>query len=366
MKIAKKTVPLLLLLLALVGCDDVNRENFGGLIGVVGQPRVAGADVEIYDATKFVSIYDTTDLIVTARTDNTGRFSVELADALLGRPLILVVRPDAANATYFDYGATGSPDIAFDNQPWVSVIPEWLGGEFPCAVNPLTTMAFHALMNVPAAEAGSGKARFARENVNAANTAIASSFGLKSNLPQSMPASIGISSFPADSNTFLQNNALSSSYAYVCVQLAVAANVFVTAAGSGDALDFYDALYLDARDGVIDGAEYGVVNPYLASALSVTGVETDGSSSLINWLSTQALSAGDEAQLSNGGVGFDPVVTTIIDLQSTSTGAARVQRIDSFDVMNYPYSGATVLTIRGHGFRSTDVFEFQSFDDSGA
>ncbi|MCF6227329.1 MAG: hypothetical protein L3J82_01520, partial [Planctomycetes bacterium] len=123
MSILKKTLPLLILLLALASCDDVNRENFGGLIGVVGQPHVAGADVEVYDATKFVSIYDNAGLIVTVKTNNTGRFSIELADALLGRPLILVVRPDAANATYFDYGATGSPDIAFDNQPWVSVIP---------------------------------------------------------------------------------------------------------------------------------------------------------------------------------------------------------------------------------------------------
>ncbi|MCF6228691.1 MAG: hypothetical protein L3J82_08555, partial [Planctomycetes bacterium] len=238
--------------------------------------------------------------------------------------------------------------------------------EFPCAVNPLTTMAFHALMNIPVSEIGSGKVRFAKENVDAANTAIASSFGLKSRLPQSMPAAIGISSFPAASNSFLQDNALSTSYAYVCVQLSVAANVFVTAVGSGDALDFYDALFLDARDGVIDGAEYGVNNTYLASALSITGIETDGSSSLINWLSTQALSAGDEAQINIDGDGFDPAVTTMIDLQSTSTGAARVQRIDSFDVLNYPYGGATVLTIKGHGFRSTDVFEFQSFDDSGA
>jgi hypothetical protein len=362
----KKLLPLIIVLLALAGCDDVKRDRFGGLLGLVGQPPVAFADVEVYDATEFVSLHDSSGRIGTAVTSSDGRFSYELSDDFLGRPLILVVRPSTTLTTYFDYGAAGSPDVSFDNQPWVSVIPEWLGGEFACAVNPLTTMAFHSLMNVPASEVGSGLSRFSRENVDAANSGIATAFGLSSNLSQTMPSAVVGGAFPAASNSFLQDNRRSASYSYVCVQLAVAANVFVTAAGSGDALDFYDALFLDARDGAIDGQEYGTANPYLASALSVIGSESDGSSSLLNWLSTQPLSATDEGFVDSTNVGFEPDVSTIIDLQSTSTGSGRMQRIDSFDVINYSFNGATVLTVRGQGFRTTDVFEFQSFDDSGA
>ncbi|MDC1142542.1 hypothetical protein OAU50_05590 [Planctomycetota bacterium] len=359
----KKFLPLLMVLLALTGCDEVKRDRFGGLIGIVGQPSVAFADVDIYDATKFRSLSDSTGLIGTATTGADGRFNYELGNSLLGRPMILVVRPSATTTTYFDYGATGSPDIAFDNQAWVSVIPEWLGGEFACAVNPLTTMAFHALVNIPASEIGSGIARFSSANVNAANSAVATAFGIKADISTVMPTAVIGGGFPASSNTFRQESSYSTSYAYVGVQLAIAGNAFVTATGGGDVLDFYDALFLDARDGVIDGQEFGTPNTYLASALSVVGVEADGSSTLLNWLSTQPLSASEEGFVNSANEGFDPSVATILDLQSTSTGAARVQRIDSFDVVNFPFSGSTVMTIRGKGFRTTDVFEFLSGDD---
>src|SRR5690606_5566886 len=142
------------------------------------------------------------------------------------------------------------------------------------------------------------------------------------------------------------------SYAYACLQLAIAANDFAnTTAAADDALDFYEALFHDAQDGALDGQNFGTPQPVLNQVPALVGREATGESSLLLWLSTHALTPLQEGFLSNarGGGAFDPLPADILDVQSTATGALRPTRIDSFDVQNYPYSGNLVLTVKGAG-----------------
>ncbi|MCA8914722.1 MAG: hypothetical protein KDB90_04855 [Planctomycetes bacterium] len=371
---AKRSILALVVFIGLLGtlpgCDDVRTGAFGGVLGIVGQPAVGGCQVDVYNALQFEALDSTAGLIRSGTTKANGRFNIELPDKLLGKPLILVARP-GPTALYRNFGAAGAPDVVWDlpHQPWVAVLNEFRGGEIYVAINPITTMAFHSLMRLPSTEFGAGDLRFDRDVVNAVHYATASNFGIKVD-----PASDGItppsgSEFEPLTVFYLEDGDGNQSYAYACLQLAIAANDFAsTTAAADDALDFYDALFHDAQDSVIDGQYFGTPEAVINQIPALVGLETDGVSSLLLWLSTHALTASQEDVLSNarGNGRFDPTPADMIDLQSQGTGTLRPTRIDSFDVQNYPYSGNVVMTIKGAGLRATDRFIFRSNDDSKA
>lgn len=370
----KRAILFLCLLIAALGatpgCDEVQNDAFGGVLGMVGQPAIGGCQVDVYNALAFESLDSTAGRIGAGTTASNGRFAIELDDAHLGRPLLLVARP-GPTALYRDFGAVGAPDVVWDSprQPWVAVLNEWRGGEIYAAINPITTVAFHSLMRLPTEEFGPGLSRFDREVVNAVHAATAANFGIRVD-----PSSEGItppsgSEFEPLDVFYLENADRCQSYAYACLQLAIAANDFAnTTAAADDALDFYEALFHDAQDGALDGQNFGTPQPVLNQVPALVGREATGESSLLLWLSTHALTPLQEGFLSNarGGGAFDPLPADILDVQSTATGALRPTRIDSFDVQNYPYSGNLVLTVKGAGLRNTDRFVFRSNDDSTA
>ena len=370
----KRAIFLTLLCLALLGvlpgCDDVKSDDFGGVLGVVGQPAIGGCTVEVYNALSFESLDSTTGLITSGTTRASGRFNIELPNWTLGKPLILVARP-GPTAMYRNFGAAGSPDVVWDDphEPWVCVLNEFRGGEIYTAINPITTIAFHSLMRLPSSEFGIGDLRFDRPNVDAVHAATAANFGIRVD-----PSADGVtpptgSEFEPQAVFYLEDSNRSQSYAYACLQLAIAANDFATTtAAADDALDFYEALFHDAQDAVLDGQYFGMPEPVLNQIPALVGRETTGESSLLLWLSTHALTAGQEAFLINArnGGAFDPVPTDMLAIQAVGTGALRPTRIDDFDVQNYPYSGNVVMTITGTGLRATDRFLFRSNDDSKA
>ncbi|MCB9932296.1 MAG: hypothetical protein H6841_02625 [Planctomycetes bacterium] len=370
----KQAISCLCLLIAalglLPGCDEVQSDDFGGVMGIVGQPAIGGCAIDVYDALEFESLESITGRVGVGTSRANGRFAIELPDAYLGRPLILVARP-GPTALYRDFGAVGAPDVVWDDprQPWVAVLNEWRGGEIYVAINPITTMAFHSLMRLPTEEFGPGKQRFDREVVNAVHAATAANFGVRVD-----PSSEGVtppsgSEFEPLDVFYLEDSDRCQAYAYVCLQLAIAANDFSnTTAAADNALDFYEALFHDAQDGALDGQYFGTPEPVLNQVPALVGREPTGESSLLLWLSTHALTPLQQGFLSNAraGGGFDPAPADILDVQSTATGALRPTRIDSFDVQNYPYSGNLVMTIKGAGLRNTDRFVFRSADDAGA
>lgn len=354
-----------ILLGLLPGCDDVSTDDFGGVLGVVGQPAISNCTVDVYDATQFESLDSMAGRIGTGRTRASGRFAIELKDRYLGRPLIVVARP-GPDARYKDFGAPGNPDVVWDSprEPWVSVVTEWLGGEFYVAVNPITTVAFHSQMRLPTQDFGTGLQRFARPVTTGVQLATAANFGIAVT-----PSLDGItppkgSAFAAQDVFYLEDEDRNQSYAYVCLQLALAANDFanLTASGSDGALDFYEALFRDAHDGVLDGQYFGAPVPYLNELPAVVGRGAGGESNLLAWISTHVLSAAQEDFLNNNrdDPGFSPAPADMLALQAGATGSLRGVRIDSFDVRNYPYSGNVVMTVRGEGFRFTDRFVFRS------
>lgn len=352
----------------LPGCDEVNNDDFGGVLGVVGQPAISNCDIDVYDATKFVSLDSTVGRIGNGTSRDSGRFAIDLKDSYLGRPLIVVARP-GPNARYRDFGAAGNPDVVWDSprEPWVSVVTEWLGGESYVSVNPITTVAFHSQMRLPAEDVGTGIQRFARSTSTAVQQATAANFGIAV-----IPSIEGItppkgSPFEEQSVFYLEDGDRNQSYAYACLQLAIAANDFAnTSAGTDDALDFYEAMFRDAQDGVLDGQYFGVAVPHLNQIPSVVGRGANGESNLLNFISTHALSAAQEDFLNNArdDEGFNPTPTDMIALQAGATGSLRGVRIDSFDVQNFPYSGNVVMTVKGDGFRYSDRFVFRSSNDA--
>lgn len=352
-------------LLALSGCDDVRRDAFGGLIGTVGYPPIADCEVELYDAIQFQGLNSSAGLIIKTRTDAAGRFAVEFDDSYLGRPIIAVARP-GPTAMYRDFGASGTPDVAFDapRQPWVGVLDEWLGGEDTVTINPITTMAFHALMRLPVTEVGPGALRFDREVVQTTHTAMAANFGFRSDPAAELPAPPGGPLFVPVTANYLENNDRATSYTWACLQLAKAANDFAsTTAGADNALDFYEAMFEDAQDGALDGQYFGQAQPFLNQVPSVVGRDADGASRLLRWVATVPLNATEQgyAGAARGGA-FDPAPAFMLALQADATGAARPMRVDSIDVWNFPFSGNVELTIRGAGMRRSDHFLVRSFD----
>jgi hypothetical protein len=357
-------------LLLAFGCDEVDRSSFGGVIGQVGQPAIANCDIEIYDALRFVSLSSTEGRIATGRSTSGGRFKIKLNDKHLGRPLILVARP-GPNALYRDFGAPGTPEIAFDapRQPWVSVLNEWLGGEDVIAINPITTLVFHSLMRLPVSEVGGGKARFDRNYTNAVAAAVAANFGLKNNLsteslvPPKGPDFVSVDAF------YLEESGRHASYTAACLQLAVAANDFVglTADPNDTALDFYEALARDARDGVIDGQVHGTPDDYLNEVPAVVGIDTDGASLLMRYIAGLPLTTQQQGFASAQTDGdFNPNYADMLAIQVDATGSLLPTRVEYFDMINIPYSSDIELTLRGQGFRRTDRFIFRSNDDSKA
>jgi hypothetical protein len=358
---------LLCALFALAGCDEVTRSAFGGVIGVVGHPAIAAVEVQVYDALQFEGLDSGRGLIGSGVTNAGGRFSIPLTGDHLGRPLILVARP-GPEARYRDFGAPGSPDRPFGagREPWVGVLSEWRGGEAVAAVNPLTTMAFHSLMRLPATDVGGGVLRFDRNVVDGVTSAVGSSFGLRADPASELPAPPRGAEFEFLRLFYREDNERSTAYTYVCLQLARAANEFVAALGDPNltALDFYEALYRDAADGVLDGARFGVPDPLLGQDPAVVGREPDGAGALLRWLSARPLSALDAAAAGAIRDGrFDLPVEEMLELQNASTGALRPTRVDEWDVFHYPYSGDVVLTLRGRGLRRTDRFVFRGFSN---
>lgn len=353
----------LLALLALSGCDEVNRSAFGGIKGHVGFPAISDCRVEIYNALAFEGLDSSAGLIATGRTNDAGKFSIEIKDKYLGRPLVIVARP-GPDSMYRDFGAAGNPDVPFDQprQPWVGVLNEWLGGEDVVSVNPMTTIAFHSLMRLPAEQVGPATLRFDRNTVNATFAATAANFGVNSHLAAENPAPPKGPMFEEPKFFFREENAKSVSYTYACLQLAKAANDFVagTIDPTDSALDFYEALFRDAHDGVLDGNYFGTPETFLATGPGVVGRDTDGASLLLRWLATVPLDAAEEgyAGVANDGE-FDPEPAVMLALQNDATGALRPTRIVRFDVRNYPFSGNVEMTIRGQGFRRSDRFVFR-------
>src|SRR5690606_27519573 len=84
-----------LALLLLAACDEVNRDAFAGVKGAVGYPPVSDCLVEVYNALTFEHLDSAQGRIATGRTNSAGRFSIELDEHYLGRPLVLVARPDS-------------------------------------------------------------------------------------------------------------------------------------------------------------------------------------------------------------------------------------------------------------------------------
>lgn len=370
---SRQTLRLLCLclpILFLFGCDEVNRDAFGGVVGQVGQPAIAQCDVEIYDALLFEGLSSSVGRIATGRTNDGGRFKIKLKSRHLGRPLILVARP-GPDALYRDFGAPGSPDIAYDGprQPWVGVLNEWLGGEDVVAVNPITTLMFQALMRLPVTQVGGGDARFDRNVTNAVAAAVAANFGLKNNLsseslvPPKGPDFASIDAF------YLEDDARHASYTAACLQLALAANGFVglTADLNDTALDFYEALSRDAMDGVLDGQVYGTTDDFLGEIPAVIGQDVDGASLLMRYIAGFALTAQQQGFANaQAGKEFSPAYADMLVLQNDATGSLLPTRVDSFDMLNIPYSSDIELTLRGQGMRRTDRFLFRSGDDSKA
>lgn len=359
-------VALAVVLFAASGCDEVQRSAFGGLIGTVGYPPVKNCEVEVYDALAFRSLDDKTGIIAATRTDSVGRFAVEFSEHFLGRPLIVVARP-GPTAIYRDFGAPGAPDVSFDapRQPWVGVLAEWLGGEDTIAVNPITTAAFHALMRLPSTEIGGGGLRFDREVVFTLHAAVAANFGIKSDPATELPAPPGGPEFVPAAPNFLEDNNRATAYTYACLQLAKAANEFCnTTPGADNALDFYEAMFEDARDGALDGLVYGVPQAYLNQVPAVVGRSATGVSRLFTFVNTSVLTPTEQswAGAARGG-GFDPAPTFMLDLQALATGACRPTRVDYIDVWNMPFSGNLELTVRGAGFRASDWFVIRSQQD---
>ncbi len=357
----------LLALVVLSGCDEVNRGAFGGIKGHVGFPAISDCRVEVYNALQFTGLDATDGLIATGRTNAAGKFSIKLKDKYLGRPLIIVARP-GPSAMYRDFGAAGTPDVAFDSprQPWVGVLNEWLGGEDIVSVNPITTVAFHSLMRQPTEQVGQVNLRFDRNNVNAVFNATAANFGIKSLPCAENPAPPDGPMFEEPKYFYLEENSRSTSYTYACLQLAKAANEFVltTATPSDTALDFYEGLFRDAHDGVLDGMYFGTPETFLNGVPSVVGRDTDGASLLFRWMATVPLSAAEQGYAGAGKEGvFDPGVSQMLDIQDSATGSLRPTRIDRADVSNFPYSGNVEMTIRGEGFRRTDRFLLRNGDD---
>ncbi|MCC7508511.1 MAG: hypothetical protein IT464_03950 [Planctomycetes bacterium] len=358
---------LLLAVVALSGCDEVNRDAFGGIKGHVGFPAISDCRVEVYNALHFTGLDATDGLIATGRTNAAGKFSIKLKERYLGRPLIIVARP-GPSAMYRDFGAAGTPDVAFDapRQPWVGMLNEWLGGEDIVSVNPITTVAFHSLMRQPTEQVGHVNLRFDRNNVNAVFNATAANFGIKSLPCAENPAPPDGPMFEEPKYFYLEENSRSTSYTYACLQLAKAANEFVltTAAPADSALDFYEALFRDAQDGALDGSYFGVPETFLNGVPSVVGRDTDGASLLFRWIATVPLSAAEQGYAGAGKEGkFDPSVPEILAMQDSATGSLRPTRIERFDVSNFPYSGNVEMTIRGQGFRRTDKLLFRNGDD---
>jgi hypothetical protein len=359
-------IPVALLALAAIAttaCDEVNREAFAGIKGAVGYPPISDCHVEIYNALSFKSLDSTEGRIAQGRTNGAGRFSIELSERYLGRPMILVARPDS-RAMYRDFGAPGTPIVPFDapRQPWVAVMNDWLGGEDIVSINPITTVAFHSLMRLPIEQTGPGTLRFDRNITLAVHAATAANFGFRSGIGSENPAPPDGPGFAEPKPFYLEENARSVSYTYACLQLAKTANEFVntTADPNDRALDFYEALFRDAQDGVLDGQYFGTPDPFLNAVPSVVGRDVDGASRLFQFLASLPLDLGEQeiAGAANDG-SFDPKPVDMIAIQNTATGALRPSRVDSFDVLNFPYSGNVEVTLRGHGFRRTDQFIFR-------
>lgn len=350
------------------GCDEVNRNAFGGLKGAVGYPAVANCRVEIYNALTFQGLDSDAGRIATGRTNSAGRFSIELSNRHLGRPLILVARPDE-NALYRDFGAVGTPDQPFDapRQPWVVVMNEWLGGESIVSINPITTIAFHSLMRLPTEQTGPATLRFDRNIVNGVHAATAANFGVRCNLGAENPAPPAGPMFAAQEPFFRERSGRSVSYTYAAMQLAKAANEFVNTTATPDdtALDFYEALFADAQDGVIDGMYFGEPVPVINQVPSLVGRHADGTSRLMRWISGQPLTSEEQgyAGAANDGV-FSPLPETMLEIQQGATGALRPTRIAGIDVRNFPFSGNVELTVRGQGLRRTDLFVFRRGTDT--
>lgn len=357
---------ILLALAALTGCDEVKRKEFTGLLGTVGYPPIAGCTVDIYDASRFESLDSIQGRLTQTTTDFGGRFIVEIGEINLGRPLIIVARP-TTGATYLDYGAPGSPLVAFsgNRRPWVSVIRQWQGGEDIVTVSPATTLAFECIMRLPSTEVGQGAQRFDARTVSACNIGVLHTLGIGTDPAEELAAPPLGGPFPIQGLRDQEKSQRCTAYTYAELQLALAANSFITAttAPADSALDFYEALFDDAQDGVIDGQYYGSPIAFFvqAGAPAITGLEIDGSSRFCQFLASLPLSPTDQAiaGAAQGGQ-FAPPVATILTNQAASTGAIRPPRLDSCDVQNYPFSGNVTLTLRGAGFRHADIFQFKS------
>ncbi|MCC6574093.1 MAG: hypothetical protein IT462_09890 [Planctomycetes bacterium] len=356
---------LLIALLAMAGCDDVKRKEFGGLIGVVGYPPISGAKIEIYEGPRWAGYDSTQGLVGTGVTDAGGRFQIPIGDAFLGRPLVVLARPQTG-AEYLDFGSSGNPVRPFtgNRRPWAAMIRQFGGGEDTIAITPISTAAFEAFMRLPQDEVGGTGVRFDTKVVSECNTAAGNAFGVYADAAETMPAPPGGAPFVALGTLDAENNNFATGYTYALLQLAQAANDFVsqTTATTDTALDFYEAMFKDARDAVLDGLYFGAPIDFFtqAGAPDISGIEVDGSSEFIDFIADNALDNDD--QLIAGAVrnnAFTPAPTDIVDGQEISTGSLRPMRFDRIDTLNYPFSGNVELTIEGAGFHHTDRFVFR-------
>ncbi len=359
------TAALALALLALSGCDDVKRREFGGVIGAVGYPPISGARIEIYEATRFAGFDSTQGLITTGVSDGGGRFQIPISDIYLGRPLLVLARPQAG-AQYLDFGAPGSPARPFESprRPWVAVMRQFQGGDDTVAVNPVSTAAFEALMRLPQGEVGPAGLRFDAKIISGCNTAAGNAFGVYADAGETLPAPPAGAPFVALGTLPQEDNTYATAFTYALLQLAQAANAFAAATTdtSDTALDFYEAMFKDAADGVLDGRYFGADVPFFAQAGApdVLGRQASGASKLLAFVAANPLGPGDEAAAGavRGGV-FTPAVADIVAGQGRSTGSVRLMRVDRVDTLNYPFSGNVQLTLEGAGFHHTDRFIFR-------
>lgn len=348
------------------GCKETG-EEFSGLVGRVGVSPIANVTISVYDGVAFLGLDSDSGLIDTDVSNERGAFTIAIPDSYIGHTLIVVAEfPEDDGLTveddrafYVDYSDVGE-NVRLDPEdgPWIAMVNLFEGLSVPVSITPWTTVAFHSLANLPDDEVGVGNLRYIKNFADQTQRSVAVNLGLAADPARVFPAVPDLGGdHPAESTNSLERTRDSAALTYTLMQLDRAAAEYVEATDNAgdDQTDFFNALFDDAKDGLLDGMLFGEDVAYFVSdgAPDVSGQEAGGVSKILAYITDNGVVDADELELlEDVGGGFTPDEGDLLERQSLATGAVRTIRVDSTEIAIVPESGGVEVTVIGEGLLS--------------
>ncbi len=363
----RERLPFLILIflgsLISLSCKDIE-EEFSGLVGRVALGPVENARIRVYDGSQFLGLESSLGFIAQTSSDQRGNFRIVIPDAFIGRSLIVVAdfpeddlsTPDQdESASYLRFDGQRVV-LGADDAPWVAMVDFFEGLEVPVTLSPWSTVAFYALSNKPDAEVGQGNARYVQDLIFQTHRSLGVSLGLGADLSRVFPAQPQLSSqHPQASKLLRDKTADSAALLYTLLQLERAALNFVAATSDpdDDVLDFLQALYDDARDGLLDGQLHNQALDFFVQpgAPLLIGLFDDGGSRIMGFIRDEGIiSSTERAEIEAASTTIYPSPSEILKAQEQSTGALGPIQIQEVLPRLVPRGGGVEVSVKGSGF----------------